>query len=285
MAHTGYEVMLGILAKKGATLRSDIEEIRLKFQQSGDKGASAEFVLREFLRLYLPQDQRVGHGEVFNLDGERSTQTDIVIANRYHVSLERDDETPQAFIIEAVDVAGEVKMRINGLDDLRDCFDKARQFKKIFADDVGALLMAFGGGDGKTNRYFMRRPYFAFAYETRMNETTILNSLRSWESELPDNERPSLDALFLLDKVAMFNSWEHDIGLRVSAQKGGPNVGLWMTTGFGEKVLADFLTFIYYAPPEILSRLHPVVSYLTPNNGRYRLMPDRNVTRIHPPQG
>ena len=44
-------------------------------------------------------------------------------------------------------------------------------------------------------------------------------------------------------------------------------------TGFGEQVLADFLLFIYHAPPEVLIRRHPITSYLTADDGkRYRLI-------------
>ena len=61
---------------------TELQRIRETYEHGGTRGGEAEATLRELLRKHLPRIYRVGHGEVFNKDGRRSRQTDVVVANQ-----------------------------------------------------------------------------------------------------------------------------------------------------------------------------------------------------------
>ena len=99
---TGYDIMSGILRREEKRLAAELTDIRAKFDHAGNKGSLAEAQFRDFLRKYMPGNTRVGHGEVFDIDGRLSKQTDVIVSNEYHVALQSDWEQPQRFTIEAV---------------------------------------------------------------------------------------------------------------------------------------------------------------------------------------
>ena len=195
---TGYDIMATILSGEERRLESELGEIRAMFGHAGNRGAGAERQFREFLRRYMPGDTRVGHGEVFDIDGRVARQTDVVIANEYHVALQLDWEEPQKFMIESVRCAAEVKSSLTDLGALRDCFEKARAFKSLLmSPDQNMLYMSKGDDDG---RFLDRRPYFVFAFESRLTLATIYDALRGWDDEIRSVERPVLDGLFVLGR-------------------------------------------------------------------------------------
>jgi transposase len=65
-------------------MQARLAEIRQRLHHRGNKGASVEAVVREFLREYLPRRFDVGHGEIVDQQGQRSPQTDVVIVNEDH---------------------------------------------------------------------------------------------------------------------------------------------------------------------------------------------------------
>ena len=91
---TGYDIMAEILRREERRLAAELTDIRAKLDHTGNKGALAETAFRNFLRKYMPGNASVGHGEVFDIDGRLSKQTDIVVANEYHVPLQSDWEEP-----------------------------------------------------------------------------------------------------------------------------------------------------------------------------------------------
>lgn len=92
--------MAGILRQEEGRLVSELQSIRAKFEHAGNKGDLAESEFRNFLRRYMPGDNKVGHGEVFDMDGRIARQTDVVVANQFHVALQANWEEPQKFTIE-----------------------------------------------------------------------------------------------------------------------------------------------------------------------------------------
>ena len=274
--HNGQDKMSGILEGQGKIFKTELELIRLRFEQSGDKGSAAEKVLREFLRLYLPRDKHIGHGEVFNIDGDQSRQTDLVVANEYHVNFERDDEISQSFIIENVDFAGEVKMGIYKYGDLQDCFQRARDFKSIFAYDGGGKYV-LERPDDWWDCFLNRRPYLAFAFGSELSNETIIKYLNEWESEVPHCEQPTLDAFYVLDKIALINPWDPNDRDRNTGN------GPWLQVASGSDVLSRMLLDIYRLPQAPKIPHHPLLPYLMPNDGlRFKLLADRRVVRVDP---
>jgi hypothetical protein len=72
------------MVRQAAQLKSSLEEFRTRFDDAGDKGSSAEEVVRRFLAGYLPRTHGVGHGEMVDTVGGRSGQLDLVAAGPDH---------------------------------------------------------------------------------------------------------------------------------------------------------------------------------------------------------
>ena len=157
--------MTGILSREEKRLRIELEDIRKKYDHAGNKGGQVENIVRDFLSRYLPTHNRVGHGEVFNVEGLRSRQTDLVITNKYHAALTSDWNEAQTFIIEGVECAAEIKSTIKSVDtDLRDFFDKARIFKKMLIEPELGMQARMELEDA--SRFVWRKPFFGFAFES-----------------------------------------------------------------------------------------------------------------------
>ena len=201
---TGHEIMRSNLIRDEKLLRLELDYTRQKYEHAGIKGGQVEAVVRDFLDRYLPAHNRVGHGEVFNIDGLRSRQTDLVVANEYHIALTSDWSEAQTYIIEAVQCAAEIKSKIENVDtDLRDYFDKAQTFKKLLINPDATYELRMLEGD--LPRFGFRKPYFGFAFESKVSLPRVMQELRSWDEELRPVERPAIDALFVLDRGAVVN--------------------------------------------------------------------------------
>ena len=267
------------LEREGERLKLELADIRGRYEHAGNKGASAEQIFREFLSRYLPAHNQVGHGEVFNIDGLRSRQTDLVITNEYHIRLKSDWSEPQTFILESVECAGEVKSIIKDRNTLRDFFEKARVFKSMLIEpDIG---MKVRSNDEDLPRFVWRKPYFGFAFESEMNIDRIVAELRSWETELRPIDRPVLDGLFVLDRGGTIHMGKGSGSLRSLSRDGEPQSGYVVLRAAGEQVLAQLLLWIYAAMPRNEYTIHPAFHYLRPNShsGRLSMADDGTLRR------
>ena len=261
---SGHEIMTDILSSEEQRLGIQLEEIRTKYAHAGNKGDQVEAAIRDFLSRYLPPANRIGHGEVFNIDGIRSKQTDLVITNEYHVSLTENWSEPQTFVVESVECAAEIKSAIRGVDtDLRDFFEKAKAFKQMFIEpDQG---IEFRSQDDDVPRFIWRKPYFGFAFESKVNLDTILQKLKAWDEELRPIERPVLDSFFVLDRGG-FMHMGNGKGRLVSLDKEDQRqTGYVRLHQGGERVLTTLLLWIYATMPKINYYTHPAFMYMRPN--------------------
>ncbi len=70
-----------------ARLLADLQTARSKFAQGTDRGtAGFEVPFREFLAAHLPRRLAVGQGEVIDVAGRESPQTDVLILDEDHPS-------------------------------------------------------------------------------------------------------------------------------------------------------------------------------------------------------
>ena len=127
---SGFDIMNTVLLQEEKRLSTELSNIRANYEHAGIKGAKVERVLRDLLRLCLPTDLCVGHGEVFDVDGRQTKQTDVVMANRYHFPQPPNHnwEEPQKFMIECVECGGEVKSALTSRRTIEECFDNALSF-------------------------------------------------------------------------------------------------------------------------------------------------------------
>ena len=257
----GYDIMAGILRSEERRLRAELAEIRTRFEHAGNKGAAAEREFRSFLRKYMPGDTRVGHGEVFDIDGRLAKQTDVIVANEYHVALQADWEQTQKFTIEAVQCAAEVKSSLTDLGSLRDCVEKARAFKSLLVAPEQHMLTTDMMDDER--RFRDRRPFFTFAFESRLKLETIYEALTGWDEELRDVERPVVDGLFVLDRGVLMHLGTGR-GTLVLEDEHGKRLSGYAGFEAQSGVLTRLLLWMYAAMPKAIHFRHPVFPYLQP---------------------
>ena len=280
IAPSGHEIMTDILSGEEKRLRGQLEDIRKKYKHAGNKGDQVEATIRDFLSRYLPPVNRVGHGEVFSVEGLRSRQTDLVITNEHHVALTEDWGKAQTFIIESVECAAEIKSTISDVNtDLRDFFEKAKTFKQMFIEPDQGIEVRCQEEDFR--RFIWRKPYFGFAFESQVSLDRILQELKSWDEDLRPVERPVLDSFFVLNRGG-FMHMGNGKGRLVSLNKDDqPQTGYVRLRQGGEQVLTTLLLWIYATMPKINYATHPAFVYMRPNphRGRLRLKDDGTLWR------
>jgi hypothetical protein len=123
------DVLEAEIAAAEKRMLDDLEGIRARFTNPGIKGSGAEETLRSFLRKYLPRRLELGHGEVVDSFGNRSKQTDVVIATKDH-PFTFTTESPGLFFVEGVAAGGEVKTVLTSVE-LSSAIENARAFKRM----------------------------------------------------------------------------------------------------------------------------------------------------------
>ena len=283
---TGHQIMIDMLSREEQKLRVQLEEIRKRYRNPGNKGDQVVVTIREFLSRYLPPHNRLGHGEVFSIEGLRSKQTDLVITNEYHLALTDNWGEAQTFIIESVECAAEIKATITNVDtDLRDVFEKAKAFKQLFIEPEQGI--EFRARDDDIPRFFWRKPFFGFAFESRVSVDRIVREIQSWENELRPVERPVLDSFFLLDRGGFMHMGNGKGRLVMQNKDGSPLTGYVKVGQQDGQVLTTLLLWIYSTMPKINYYTHPAFVYLGPSSPRsvLSLTDDVTLRRDHLPPG
>lgn len=100
-----------------------------------------------------------------------SHEVDLIFLNRFHPTFLLKNR-PRVFLIEGVLAAAEVKTSLDKVETI-DCLEKARTFKRLHSklteNDYNA--QKFDNPDDR-DRYLVRRPFFAFAYQESSNPAT-----------------------------------------------------------------------------------------------------------------
>ena len=267
---SGHEIMTGILSREEQRLTVQLDDIRKKYEHAGIKGDHVESTIRDLLSRYLPPANRIGHGEVFNVEGLRSKQTDLVITNEYHMTPTEDWSEAQTFMIESVECAAEIKSTIRDVNtDLRDFFEKARTFKQMFIEpDQGIEVRC---RDEDFRRFIWRKPYFGFAFESRVSLDRILQEFKAWDEELRPVERPVVDSFFVLNRGGFMHMGNGKGRLVLLNKDDQPQTGYVRLRQGGERVLTTLLLWIYATMPKINYYTHPAFVYMRPNPHRRRL--------------
>jgi hypothetical protein len=148
-----------------------LAEARTKFEHSGDRGsAGAEVPFRSFLAEFLPRDQSLGQGEIVDTAGNRSGQTDVVVAAADHPFLFTAD-SPGLFLIEGVSAAGEIKTVLTS-SELGKALENAARFKQLRPAHVQGSMIHANQSD--IARFYDGRPYFLVAFESQLTTDTAV---------------------------------------------------------------------------------------------------------------
>ena len=183
------------MEKLESEMRHQFEVTRAKCEHSGNKGANAETILRNFLREYLPRRYGIGHGEIIDTQGRRSAQTDIVIVTDEHPFTFIADQVG-FFFIEGVFATGEVKSVLTS-QELDIALINASKFRELKCDARG-MTMLWSLNDSDHKRFVNNPPYFLFAFETQVAKETVRQSLMR-------QTKRSIDAVFILNQGAILD--------------------------------------------------------------------------------
>jgi len=238
-----------------------LAEARQKFAHMGDRGDDVEGAFRSFLREHLSPRFRVGQGEMIDSKGRRSAQTDVIVADEEQPF--RVDDSPRLLIIEGVAAGAEVKANLT-TKELADAIEKGRRFKELeVVPGKWVTLVSdtsrFGQPNSDLIRFYRRRPFFLFAYESVVAEETFMGLLD--EMAAPE-ALPPLDAVFILSKGFALNVWDGQGGFGYQRQDGEVITG-WVWTPDGP-VLPTLLLWLHSVMPRFSVRSSPLLTYMWP---------------------
>lgn len=235
------------------------ELTREKYQHSGNKGSCNELILRDFISEFLPDKWKVGHGEVIDSENKSSNQSDIIVADAMtQPFIKNYDKYPNMFVIEAVSCIGEVKAQLTTLDD---SFEKCRSFK--------LLSPKFSNGDiihtNETDRarFYDKRPFFVFSFETKMTIENIISKLNDRYSNTSITAQ--IDAIFMLDKGAIINFGDGGGAFKYVDQKTCEPYEGFIKVCQENEVLQSLVTWMTAVMPNVHNFQNPIIHYLMKN--------------------
>lgn len=236
-----------------------LEEIRESLTHKGDRGSSAEGLVREFMSSYLPVYNRVGEGEIIDIKGNQSTQLDVIITNEYHPTL-NDLNGPETYIIEGVACVGEVKTQLNS-QDVTTLIQSCITYKSLKPNHMNGMVVHSNPSD--RNRFVDHRPYFLFVFESQLTISTIHQKLSDYYTQNNTPIEHQIDAVFCLDRGTIWNFGDGNGSFQWAVQ----NVlqpGLHVTRTTKDGVLFDLMSWVSSSLPHYTYPKPPIIQYLTP---------------------
>jgi hypothetical protein len=241
-----------------AGMRAKLAETRASFVHPGIKGDHVEAAFRAFLAQYLPRRLTVAHGEVVDKLGNRSAQTDVVVANEDHPFTFTPSE-PGLFFVEGVSAVGEVKSVLTS-DEFAGTVAKSRLWKKLVMKPGAGTLLHANPSDGE--RFYKRPPCFLVAMESQLSLETVQQRLAAEGHFGAEGYSGALDAVFLLDR-----GWAIDFGTgegKYQFQVSGASAAGWNFRQ-SDQVLFDMLGWLSACMPKMIQFEPVLLSYLVSN--------------------
>lgn len=249
------------LLQRQMTIR--FEEIRTRFRNPTNRGTNAEEVVRQFLRQFLPPYHRIGHGQVIDTRGNASRQVDVLITNEYQPFL-NDLAIPSVFIIEGIACAGEVKSELDGKR-LTEALENCREFKKLHPENI-SRTQGLGNAED-VRRFVLWRPFFVFAFRSKLTLATIRDRVRAWDVANTVEMPAQMNAVFTLDRGGIINYGDGKGSLVLLDNRGRTMPGYRIRPREVEEPLFGFLTWLCTSIPRVPQRpLPPIVNYLIPQD-------------------
>jgi hypothetical protein len=132
-----------------------------------------------------------------------SQEVDLVLLNRFHPAFLLKNR-PRTFFIEGVLAAAEVKTSLDKGETV-DCLAKARTFKRLQSNLTDRDFRSHNVDEPDWERYLVRRPFFAFAYEDSRNLRTVQRNVEEWVNDNRVSSAEQIDAIFVLNKGIVVN--------------------------------------------------------------------------------
>lgn len=238
---------LTMLQKSISKLEAEFK-FNASIEHNGSKGAIREFVVKEFLRPYLPKCYGVASGQAFDTEGQLSKQLDIVLFDDLYSYLSPYTEDFIYFPCESVYGVIEVKSKLNKTSFI-EAVENIRSLKKLKRDKVDTYhinpmkdlrINNVSWNIETVNEYLG----VVFAYESVAVETIL-----SYFDEIVVSNEDELSSLpnmiVLFDKktiIYRFKHLENEKKFEVSFFK---EFNGYMALNFEEDILASFLLDIF----------------------------------------
>ena len=195
------EMLIQKLAIIQKQIHLKLDEIRETHQHKGNKGSNVEQIIRDFLRVYFPSDNRIGQGEIIDSDGGISSQIDVIMTNEYHPHINELSQ-PSLYFIEGIACAGEIKSILNSKD-IETILSNCLRYKNLNLRLSKGMMIHSNPSD--TKRFIEKRPYFLFAFESQVTLDTVFDKITEFNNQNCPEIKQQIDAVFLLDRGAIIN--------------------------------------------------------------------------------
>ncbi|NBP36637.1 MAG: hypothetical protein EBV01_14755 [Betaproteobacteria bacterium] len=244
--------------------KAEFENIRARYSNSTIKGTRNEIIIQEFLRQLLPAYMKIGNGEVIDTEGNRSSQTDIIVADSMLQPFIKNYSIPELFIVEAVTCGGESKAILTK-ENLQDCLKKSDHFKKL--NHKPAPSLRFNVNQSDLERFFNRKPFFTFAFESSLEISEVQTILDIYYKGKDINTQ--LDAIFILNKGSIINFGDGKGDWQFI------NPGDEITEGFipvcdEKKVILCFISWLFRVMHKTIAFTDPISRYLPINQNLWK---------------
>jgi len=188
-----------LMSSVAKQMQASFEGLTSLIEHKGAKGTAHEDIIRQFLSDYLPEAFEIGTGEIVNLSGNRSDQTDLIIFDRLNCPKLVQAGDIRVYPAEGVLAVIEVKSTLDS-DSLVDSIENiihAKELKKSAYYRTGNIVntwMMYG----KTYEHFPMMGYI-FAYES-IDLDLLVRKLDEKNISLGIPPEHQADAICLLDK-------------------------------------------------------------------------------------
>lgn len=234
-------------------IKAQFELARKKFDHPGEKGVNVELILKDFLKELVPEDKFISTGTIIDSFKKKSRQMDIVIGNKALQPLIKDYNNPNIFIIEAVQCVGEVKTCLNNFPKiLTHCED----FKNLTVKPIKGMFRQTNPSDAK--RFFDKKPYFCFCFDTTLSPKSLLDKLTEYYSEVPIEQQ--IDAVFLLGIGAIINFGDGQGALEMG--EGSEKQKGFYFIDNQDHVVEIFVQWLFAVMQPCFSFINPIMNYL-----------------------
>lgn len=190
-------------------LQDTAEELRLKFQKartavqhSGIVGQEGERIVAGFLRERLPSSIGVTTGEIIDIEGGRSKQTDVIVYDALRTPMIFSGEERNTNVVPAEGVLAviEVKTHLRS-GDIEGCLANCRSVKQrsrsaYFPQPIQSRQIAYG-------RDCDDLPIF-YSVFADSSDNLYAGALNDFQAEIPVQER--IDMLCCLDRGVVVNA-------------------------------------------------------------------------------
>lgn len=183
----------------GKKMIIDFEEISAQVTHNGAKGRIRERkIICDYLDKYLPGNIGVGNGEIIASNGEISSETDIVLYDKFSTPYLLKEEAYQIFPVECVYGVIEVKSHL-GQRELEDAAEKIRVAKSLpkiaFEKQIGPIARS-------SKLYGKDWPYFPMVGFVIAYDSIELDSLAHKLRDLQKTTAPEhrIDSIWILKK-------------------------------------------------------------------------------------